>query len=88
MLGKHMAGYWRWQTRAGTASIVFSPRARNYRLHLADDDLGGYRLPQQAVDDFCGGHTFAPSSGVDTATLGTPADLGDWEFVRQASLRP
>jgi hypothetical protein len=76
-----MQGQWRYPTRAGVAQIRFNPRTGNYRLTLGDEDLGGYSRPQQAVDDFCGGHTFTPSSGLDTSTLGAPVDVADWEFV-------
>jgi hypothetical protein len=45
------------------------------------ESLGSYSNPQQAADDLAGGHTFSISSGVDTATLGIPDDLGEWERV-------
>ena len=77
-----MAGYWKWQTQAGEARIV--PKAGRFHAMIDEDDLGSYLTAQQAVDDLCGGHTFTPSSGVDTDTLGLPADVADWEFVRFA----
>ena len=51
------------------------------RFHPVYDDesLGSYARADQAADDLAGGHTFSISSGVDTATLGIPADIGEWE---------
>jgi len=44
-----------------------------------DESLGSYVSPEQAADDLAGGHTFSPASGIDTAALGIPEDLGEWE---------
>ena len=44
-----------------------------------DEDLGSYVNAAQAAEDLAGGHTFSNSSGIDTSTLGIPADLGDWD---------
>ena len=65
------------QTRIGPYYIG---RDRNGRFHPmeGDESLGSYATPEQAVDDLAGGHTFSPPSGIDTATLGIPADLGEW----------
>jgi hypothetical protein len=54
------------------------------RFHVLYDDenLGSYTRPDQAAEDVAGGHTFSPSSGVDTATLGIPEDIGEWERLR------
>jgi hypothetical protein len=55
----------------------------NGRFHPIYDDksLGGYANAWQAAEDLAGGHTFPISSGIDTATLGIPGDLGEWEKV-------
>ena len=71
-----MNHYW-CRTRAGTFYI----RQINGRWHpvFEDESLGAYGSPQYAVDDLVGGHTFTPSSGVDTSELGIPDDIGEWE---------
>jgi hypothetical protein len=46
---------------------------------LEDEDLGNYINAQQAADDLAGGHTFTPSSGIDTSQLGIPGDLSEWQ---------
>jgi len=71
-----MTGYWYWETPAGIAKIV--PLDGRFHCFLGDDDLGSYGSAQQAVDDFCRGHTFWPSSGADPGALGLPEELGEW----------
>lgn len=44
-----------------------------------DESLGSYAHAWLAAEDSAGGHTFLISSGVVTATLGIPEDLGEWE---------
>ena len=44
-----------------------------------DESLGSYAQDWQAAEDLAGGHTFSISSGIDTATLGIPEDLNEWE---------
>jgi hypothetical protein len=53
----------------------------NGRFHpvFRDESLGSYATPQQAVDDLTGGHTFTPPDDVDTASLGIPEELSEWE---------
>lgn len=53
----------------------------NGRFHpvFAEESLGSYATPQQAVEDLAGGHTFTPSSGYDASELGIPDDLSEWE---------
>jgi hypothetical protein len=55
------------------------------RFHpiYADDSLGSYAHAWQAAEDLAGGHTISVSSGIDTATLGIPEDLGDLEKMPQ-----
>lgn len=69
-----------YKTKAGTFYIA--ERGGRFRALLEDEDLGGYTTPQQAADDLAGGHTFTPSSGVDTSRLGVPGDLSRWERLR------
>lgn len=65
-----------WETRIGTFYIA----ENGGRFHPVYDDesLGSYARPEQAAEDLAGGPTYSISSGVDIATLGIPADLGDW----------
>ena len=37
---------------------------------------------EMALDDLVGGHTFMPSSGIDTSEVGLPDELSEWTFVR------
>jgi hypothetical protein len=65
------------RTRVGVFAIV----ERDGRWHIIfdDADLGNYANAAQAADDLAGGHTFSISSAIDTATLGIPADLSEWD---------
>ncbi len=53
----------------------------NYHPVFRGESLGSYATPQQAVDDLAGGHTFTPVNGEDTASLGIPEDLSEWETL-------
>ena len=66
-----------------TSEGLFYIGERDGRFHpiYDDEDLGSYAQPWQAAEDLAGGHTTSPSSGIDTAKLGIPADIGDWEKV-------
>lgn len=68
-----------YRTRVG----VFSIALMNGRWHAVfdNDSLGSYISPQQAADDLAGGHTFTPSNGIDTSTLGIPEDIREWEHI-------
>lgn len=68
-----------WNTRIGTFYI--SEFEGRFHAVYGDDSLGNYALPEQAADDLAGGHTFSIRNGVDTATLGIPADLSKWERI-------
>jgi hypothetical protein len=46
------------------------------------ESVGAYATPQQAADDLAGGHTFSISGGHDTAVLGIPPDLGEWDKLK------
>lgn len=69
------------KTTAGTFRIV--ERAGEFHAFIEDEYLGNYPIPEQAADDLAGGHTSTPSSGIDTSTLGIPADLSEWDCVRR-----
>jgi hypothetical protein len=68
-----------WNTRIGPFYIV----EMDGRFHpfYNDESLGSYARPEQAAEDVAGGHTFSIAEGIDTATLGIPEDLSDWEPV-------
>ena len=63
-----------------TKSGVFSIVQRNDRWHLKfnGESLGSYSTAVQAADDLVGGR-FSLPTGTDTATLGIPANLSEWE---------
>jgi hypothetical protein len=65
-----------YHTSAGTFYIA----GHNGRFHpvFEDESLGSYATQAQAAEDLAGGHTFSPSSGVDTATLGISDELSEW----------
>ncbi len=56
---------------------------RDGRFHpiFNDESLGSYAEAWQAAEDLAGGHTFSIPSGIDTATLGIPEDLAEWEAL-------
>ena len=51
------------------------------RFHAIFDDerLGSYDQADQAAEDLAGGHTFAVSNGIDSATLGIPETVSEWQ---------
>jgi hypothetical protein len=51
------------------------------RFHplFRDESLGTYARPEQAAADLAGRHSFSISGGGDTASLGIPEDLSDWQ---------
>ena len=68
-----------YKTRFGMFFIGQSPDGRFHPI-FDDESLGSYGSPQQAADDLAGGHTFSPSGGFDTSTLGIPEDITEWEL--------
>ena len=66
-----------YRTRVGPFYI--SEHEGRYDAVFHGESLGSYAHPWQASDDLAGGHTFTPPGGVDTASLGIPADLSEWE---------
>lgn len=75
-----MTGYYRYSTRAGEFRIT-QERSGRWQAMYGDEGLGSYAHPWQAAEDLSGGHTYTPSCG-DTARLGLPEELFEWEFVR------
>lgn len=69
---------YRYQTRAGTVSLVPDSDGR-YRVIFHDEVLGSYHSAQAAADDVSGGHTFSASDGTDFAELDIPCDIGEWD---------
>lgn len=73
-----MRGYF-FQTKFGTAAV--SPLNGRWVAVFDGENLGSYASPQQAVDDLVGGHTYSPSSGIDTSEIGLPVDVEDWIWI-------
>jgi hypothetical protein len=61
--------------------VVISPIKGRWCVVYDNENLGSYHTPSAAADDVAGGHTFAPSSGVDLGELGISADIADWKRV-------
>ena len=70
-----------YETRVGTFFIGQSPDGRFHPV-FDGESLGSYLSPQHATDDLAGGHTFSPAGGFDTATLGIPEDISEWDTVK------
>jgi hypothetical protein len=67
-----------YQTRKGLAAIGYNPTTHRFHAIFAGEQLEHYHSAMQAADDLAGGHAGAPSSGLDTSTLGIPDGLNDW----------
>jgi hypothetical protein len=65
------------KTKAG--AFYIAEHSGRFHPLFQEESLGSYETAQQAVEDLAGGHTFTPPSGVDTASLGIPEDLTEWE---------
>jgi hypothetical protein len=68
-----------WNTRVGPFYIAESEG--HFHVIYDDASLGSYVRPEQAAEDVAGGHTFSISSGIDTATLGIPENLSEWQHA-------
>ena len=68
---------YRFQTKEGPFTIVH--HADRWQVRFQGETLGTYDTAQQAADDVAGGLTLAPSSGLETSTLGIPHELSEWE---------
>lgn len=71
---------WVYSTPKGPVAII--EQRGYYHIVFQGEDLGSYSTPVHAADDASGGHTFMPSSGIDTGELNIPCDIGDWEQSR------
>jgi hypothetical protein len=67
-------------TRVGRFFISVSDDGRFHPVY-EDESLGSYHSALAAADDLAGGHTFSAPGVKDTAALGIPADIGEWEEV-------
>lgn len=78
-----MRKLFRFETQRGPFFIA----GERDRFHVVfeDESLGSYATPQQAAEDVAGGHTFSPPGGFDTATLGIPYDVSEWERLPSAT---
>jgi hypothetical protein len=68
-----------WNTRVGPFYIA--ERGGWFHPIFDDESLGSYATPQHAVDDLAGGHTYSAGVGIDTAALGIPDDVNEWDSV-------
>jgi hypothetical protein len=68
-----------WNTKIGPFYIAESQGT--FHPVFQDESLGSYATPEQAAEDLAGGHTFSISVGVDTATLGIPDEVTEWERI-------
>jgi hypothetical protein len=68
-------------TRIG--SFYIGKQTGRFHPMYNDNSLGSYAKAWQAAEDLAGGHTLS-ISGIDTATLGIPADLAEWEKFSQS----
>jgi hypothetical protein len=51
--------------------------------YFGDTPLGNYKRAEFAADDLADGETKPLSCGIDTATLGLPHDLHEWEQYQE-----
>lgn len=52
-----------------------------FHVIYGDESLGSYKTPEQAAEDVAGGHTFSIPGAIDTASLGIPYDLSEWQVL-------
>jgi hypothetical protein len=64
-----------YKTRVGPFYIAHD--GKRFFAMFKDEELGGYESPEQASEDLAGGHCFSSDAG-DTAVLGIPEDLSEW----------
>jgi hypothetical protein len=68
-----------WNTRIGP--VYIAEIGGRYHPVYDEEPLGSYARPEQAAEDLAGGHIPSIRGGVDTASLGIPADLREWKSV-------
>jgi hypothetical protein len=69
-----------WHTRAGPFYIA--ERERRFHPVFQGESLGSYHSAAAAADDLAGGHTFSIPGGIDTADLGIPSDIAEWQIYQ------
>ena len=69
-----------WQTHVGPFYIA----EIHGRFHpvFGEESLGSYHSAASAADDLAGGHTFSLAGGIDTADLGIPSDIAEWQIYQ------
>jgi hypothetical protein len=73
-----------YQTRIGPVFIAYANG--RYRAVFENEPLGSYDTVEQAAQHLSGQHRFMVADGVDTGTLGIPANLRRWENCLQAAI--
>ena len=63
----------------GVGPFYIGERKGRFHPIYEGESLGSYATAWQAAEDLAGGHTFSISSVIDTATLGIPEDIAEWE---------
>lgn len=72
-------------TRVGRFLIVQSDDGM-YHPFFKGFSLGRYALPHEAVLNLSAGRVLSFPGNIDTATLGIPADLERWRYVRPSPM--
>lgn len=73
-----MTNRYKFPTRVGT--FYLAEHEGRFHPIFDDESLGSYATAEQALEDLVGGHTFTPGDGsFDTAELGIPDSLAEWE---------
>ena len=73
-----------YQTRIGPFFIAYSKG--RYSVVFEGESLGNYDAVEQAARQLASRRGFMVGGGVDTGTLGIPANLRHWESCLQAAV--
>jgi hypothetical protein len=70
---------YRFETKIGPFYIA----EYDQRFHIIfnGESLGGYHSPKAAAEEVAGGYACSIARGIDTATLGIPNNLSEWEEI-------
>lgn len=68
-------------TKLGPFYIARSPDGRFHPV-FRETSLGSYATAQDAAEDLAQGHTFSAPGIADTAALGIPSDVREWDSAR------
>ena len=79
VVGFNIKALYFWKTGVGTFYIVFD--GQRHHPIFENESLGSYSQAWQAAEGLAGGHTFSLASGDDTAELGIPEDVSEWNKV-------